>query len=338
MYLLYIAFNVLFIFFVNLLFKKNKIINNYNGNKHQKFLNKVNIPLSGGIFFILLLSPILIQTHLIFFTFIFSFFILGLLADIKFINSTSIRIIIQLILLIIFIKLLTIEVNETRFIYLDYLIKIKFFNLIFVVFCFMVLLNGTNFADGLNGLVIVYFALILIMLKIFQSNFYLENMEFLILYALILLICLGFFNFLNQLFLGDGGSYALSIFFGYLLIKIHNLNSEISPFFFITLLWFPCFELLFSIIRKFILNKSPFYPDTNHLHHLLYNFLKKNFKLQKLASNNISSILINIYNLVLFIFAFKNLYITQFQIFLIIISVITYIIIYLKLFQFKLKK
>ena len=338
MYLIYIIINFFLIFFGNLFFKKKKLINNFNGSNHQKFSNKDDIPLSGGTFFILLLSPILIEIQSTFFIFIFLFYVLGLLADIKFVNSTSIRIIIQLLLLIIFSKQLMIEIDETRFIYLDYFLQTEFFNLIFVIFCFMVLLNGCNFIDGLNGLVIVYFSLILIMLHIFQLNFNLEKMQILILFSLILLICLGIFNFLNQLFLGDSGSYAFSIFFGYFLIKVHNFNPEISPFFFVTLLWYPGFELLFSIIRKFILNKSPFYPDTNHLHHLLYNFLKKKFKLKKLVSNNLSSILINTFNLLIFILAFKNLYITQFQIFLIIISIASYIVIYFKLFQFKLRK
>ena len=41
-------------------------------------------------------------------------------------------------------------------------------------------------------------------------------------------------------------------------------------------LWYPCFENLFSIIRKFNFKKSPISPDNKHLHQLLFIFLKKN--------------------------------------------------------------
>ena len=57
--------------------------------------------------------------------------------------------------------------------------------------------------------------------------------------------------------LGDAGAYILSFFVGYLIIKCHNFNPNISPYFFITLLWYPCFENLFSIIRKL---KNKFSP------------------------------------------------------------------------------
>ena len=74
--------------------------------------------------------------------------------------------------------------------------------------------------------------------------------------------------------LGDAGAYTLSFFVGFLIIKCHNFNPNISPYFFITLLWYPCFENLFSIIRKIKSKFSPLTPDNNHLHHLIFTNLK----------------------------------------------------------------
>ena len=78
--------------------------------------------------------------------------------------------------------------------------------------------------------------------------------------------------------MGDSGSYALGLMCGYFLIKIYELNQEISPYFIILLLWYPCFENLFSIIRKFSFRKSPINADNNHLHQLVYFYLKKKRK------------------------------------------------------------
>ena len=87
-------------------------------------------------------------------------------------------------------------------------------------------------------------------------------------------------NFSNQLFLGDSGSYSLSFVTGVTLINIYNLNQQITPYFIILLLWYPCFENLFSIFRKIISKKNPLKPDNGHLHYHLYSFLLKNISLQ----------------------------------------------------------
>ena len=51
----------------------------------------------------------------------------------------------------IFIRSLSVD-------FLDNLIKINIINLILTIFfCFLVLINGTNFLDGLNGLVSGYY-------------------------------------------------------------------------------------------------------------------------------------------------------------------------------------
>lgn len=338
MYFIYLLIVNLFIFTVNFFFKKKKLISNYNGGNHQKFLNNKNIPLSGGIFFILLIYPIIFKLDQILFLFIFNFFVLGFAADIKFISSTLIRIIFQLIFLVIFVNLTSIQIIETRIIFLDFLLENEIFNYAFVIFCLLVLVNGTNFIDGLNGLVLIYFSLILVLLKINQNDLNLIDILNLIDFILILLISLLIFNLFNQLFLGDGGSYALSIFFGYLLINIHNYNLNISPFFFITLLWYPCFELLFSILRKLISKRHPTNPDTNHLHQLMYFFLLKKLNFKELICNNLSTVLINCYNLIVFILAFNFIFNTKFQVMLVIANIALYILIYFKLFRYKYRK
>ena len=178
-----------------------------------------------------------------------------------------------------------------------------YFNLFFVTFCFLILINGTNFIDGLNGLVILYYISIILILKLSGLNFEVYNNNFFILIKILLILSLLFvLNFLNKIYLGDSGSYLIGFLFAYYLISIYEQNPNISPFFIILLLWYPCFENLFSIIRKQRFKKSAVEPDTKHFHQLLYFFIAKKFKVnQKLYINNFTSIIINTFNILIFL-------------------------------------
>ena len=131
--------------------------------------------------------------------------------------------------------------------------------------------------------------------------------------------------------MGDGGAYLISLFTGFFLIGFSNLNQEISPFYVVLLLWYPAFENLFSIIRKKNLNKSPLYPDTKHLHHLIYLFLVREKKLKKNYSNSISGLLINFYNLLIFSIATVFHSHSQILIILVFFNLVVYISIYYRL-------
>ena len=121
----------------------------------------------------------------------------------------------------------------------------------------------------------------------------------------------------------------------YFLIEIYSNRLALSPFFIILLLWYPCFENLFSIIRKFQINKSPTHPDNKHFHQLLFYFIKTKTKLSNIYSNNLSSLIINLYNFLIFYFGSINTHHTQALILLILLNVLVYITVYLKLFNFK---
>ena len=154
-----------------------------------------------------------------------------------------------------------------------------------------------------------------------------------------ILIILLILNLSNKLYLGDSGSYTLGFIFSTFLINLYLVNNLISPYFIILLLWYPCFENLFSIIRKFRFKKSPTYPDNKHLHQLIFYFLNKKTKIKnKLVVNNLSTLSIIFYNLIIFIFALNYLRETKIQIVIILFNVLVYILLYLKLFNFRFKK
>ena len=151
------------------------------------------------------------------------------------------------------------------------------------------------------------------------------------------LVIFYFFNLFKLLFIGDNGAYVLGLIYSYLLIHLYNIDQNISPFFIILLLWYPCFEILFSIIRKFKLNKSPIKPDNNHFHQLIFLYFKDSLKLKTLTSNNLSANVINLYNLIILYIGSLSVRDTQFQITLIILNVLVYVFVYIKLYKKNIK-
>ena len=262
------------------------------------------------------------------------FFFLGFISDLKILSSANIRFLIQILLIIFCILFLGLEIKNTRIQILDSLLEINTFNIFFVGFCIIIIVNGTNFLDGINLNVIFYYLLINIVLLYlsFEYKFSLDY-ESLIFISMSLII-LAIFNYKNYLFLGDNGSYLLGFFYSITLIDFYNFNQSISPFFIILLLWYPSFEILFSILRKFVLGRSPLKPDNLHLHHLLFNFFKKKFISNNL-NKNASGFLINFYNLIIIMLSIRDISNSQSQIILIILSVIVYLVTYLKLYNKK---
>jgi UDP-N-acetylmuramyl pentapeptide phosphotransferase/UDP-N-acetylglucosamine-1-phosphate transferase len=334
LYLTIFCFFLVF-FLINKFFIKLNYIPNYTGQKHQKFIGYKKIPLSGGIFLILLSLFLFHFYDYIFCAFLLSIFIIGFLSDINYLNAPRLRLLLQLIVISFFVFILDIKIISTNIILLDLLLNFPNFKYFFSIFCLLILINGSNFIDGLNGLMIGYFTMIIILIFISGYHELIDLNQTLIINFILVLIFLFFMNINEKLFMGDSGAYVLSIICGYFLIKINLYNQEISPFYIVLLLWYPCFENLFSIIRKFILKRSPMFADNNHLHQLIFFILKAKIKSKKINSNNLVSFLILFYNLVIFTIGTLKSDDTQLQILLIMINIIIYLMIYFKTFAIK---
>ena len=59
-------------------------------------------------------------------------------------------------------------------------LKKKAFAIFFTLFCLIVLINGTNFIDGLNGLVLSYYLIVILTIILIFNNLSLETGQFLI--------------------------------------------------------------------------------------------------------------------------------------------------------------
>ena len=116
------------------------------------------------------------------------------------------------------------NLENTRIVFLDFLLRNLYFNLIFCSFCIIILVNGSNFIDGLNGLVSGYYIIVLFTLSKIGLSYEIVNENFL--HLLIFVLTLTFIlNLFNRIYLGDSGSYLLGFFIGTLLISVYSKNS-----------------------------------------------------------------------------------------------------------------
>ena len=328
--------SIIYFFLIFIVFsvcKKFNFFLDVKDHKHKKFASNQKNYFIGGFFIALILIYNFVeQKDYSYGLFFMSIFIIGLLADFKLFNNPKLRLIFQILLLILFVYVLDIKIPSTRIEIVDILFENNLINYLFTVFCLAILINGSNFVDGINTLLINYYiivlGLIIFFLKDVNIDYYLIND----LFSLLLIILI--FNVFGQIILGDSGAYILSLFIGLTLIDLSNINNLISPYFIILLVWYPCFELLFSMIRRLASNIYSYEPDTMHLHQMILKMINDNLKFK---SNNLNHFLagsiINLYNLFILIIALNYINKTNIMLMLIFINIIVYIIIYVVLHQ-----
>ena len=271
---------------------------------------------------------------------IFSFiiFILGIFSDLKLIKSAKKKLLLQIFIILSYTVFNDVQINDTRLTFLDNILHNNYINYLFVTFCILIIVNGSNFIDGMNTLCVGYYLLISCIIFYLQLNETIIIKNISIFYIIILILSVFLLNLVNQLFLGDSGSYLLGFNFSIFLISVYNWNQHISPFFIVLLLWYPSYENLFSIVRKNILKRSPMYPDAKHIHQLIFFYIKKKYNLDIFLANILTAQIINFYNLIVFSLSLNFITNSKIQILLILLSIIVYSTIYYKFFKSKYQK
>ena len=333
-----VIFVLLSTIILNFLFKKyNILIDQVNISKHKNFIQNKKTPLSGGLVIFFVLLYFLPESYKYFTIIIFIIFLSGLLSDLNILHAPLFRIFFQAIIVIIYLVLFDNFITSVRINFFDNLLNIFIIKLIFSVFCILILINGTNFMDGVNTLVVGYFILVLSNILFLSEINDLKLDHFLVTICILVLFLIYLFNFFGLMFLGDSGSYLISFIAGVTMINFSNNNDLVSPYYIVAMLWYPAYENLFSIIRKLIFKKSPSNPDNEHLHQLIYIFLKKNIKKNNFFSNSLTGILICIYNLIYFNLIFNYFNNTKILVFSILFNVILYNITFVFLNKFQKK-
>ena len=317
---------------------KNAILLDQDFSKPQSF-HQTAVSRGGGIagiislniffgIYYLLYSKILYEY--IFISFLM--FFIGFLDDVKIKISPLKRLSIMIICLVFLIYFLPIKIFNMDIPFLIILLQNNIFSTIFVLLCFLFIVNGANLIDGFNGMLTINLIIINIILIYVNLNSGNNEFSVFLISQIIILLTFLLFNFPNaRIFLGDSGSYLMGSLVALNTIITNNLNPNYSSFFFCIILFYLFFEVFFSFLRKLIQKKSPVYPDHKHLHMLTYKKISIIFG--KDRGNYINSIIINLVYFVLILPALvfaKDPMISRYWFFS-LISI--YLFIYLRLYR-----
>jgi len=152
---------------------------------------------------------------------------------------------------------------------------------ILIIVAILIIINAYNLIDGIDGLAasigITIFSIYALIFYAIGLNFY-----FLLSLSFIgMLIAYLRYNISNidKIFMGDTGSLVIGFSISFLTLKflsIEPLQFDHFTFFpenkiivAIAILCIPLFDTFRVIIIRLLLKKNPFYPDRNHIHHIL---------------------------------------------------------------------
>tara|TARA_B100000579_G_C22847530_1_gene865321 strand:- start:5145 stop:6197 length:1053 start_codon:yes stop_codon:yes gene_type:complete len=224
-------------------------------------------------------SPILINSLLV----AYLLLLIGLIADLNKNFNSSQRFIIMLFIIGFYIITNNLYVNDLNHELLNQIfLSSKIVSFIFILLSLMFIVNGFNFIDGNNGLILGT-AIIILVNFFYYTNGYNKELDFLILSLLLSIGTLFIFNFFfGNIICGDNGSYFLGFIIGIIAILISNENLIYSTKI-ACIVFYPVFELFFSFWRRIFVQKTkPFNPDHLHLHSLVYRALKLKLRKSKI--------------------------------------------------------
>lgn len=140
------------------------------------------------------------------------------------------------------------------------------FSLLFTALCLIGLVNAMNMADGINGLALGACLIWTVFLVIYGPA---DLAPLLVAFAAALAITLAF-NLAGKLFLGDSGTYAISMVVAILAIYSYGRAPGTLPAD-VVALWFlvPVLDCLRLMAWRALSGRSPFSADKHHLHHFL---------------------------------------------------------------------
>ncbi len=224
-----------------------------------KFGFFISILILSSIFFLIFIYKIDYK-YLFFTSYIGIFSFLGYLDD-KFELSVKLRIFISLIFSILFFLY---NPNE-------YFVSKSFNNIInlsLLIFFTLGFIHLINITDGMNGLIpsLFLYSCIYYLLKGYESL----DIYFQILMTLSIISILVFIipNFLGFCFLGNSGSYFVSIIISLFFMDLYSKSileySDILMIFYL-----PLIDGIRVTIKRLLNNKNPFKGDLSHLHHLI---------------------------------------------------------------------
>jgi len=200
-----------------------------------------------------------------FLAFLTLFLLIGIYDDVNDIKYKQKSFIFFILCLFLFYTNEKLIIYTLKIIFIDeqYSFSLGKYSLFFMTFCFMFLLTSINFLDGIN-LNLGLFYLINILFLFFLT----KNTIFL--YLIIPIIFILYLNYKSKIFLGDSGSYIVSLILMYFFVKNYNEGLITFDKIFILLLY-PTVDFIRVITTRIFTSKNPGVGDRNHFHHILEN-------------------------------------------------------------------
>ena len=312
-----VILNLIFLYFFENFSKQIALFDKPDGVRklHKKKVSNIG----GFIFFINLLGIVLylnffnssglnfflnIKQFNLFFFFSCIFFIIGYLDD-KYNLKPNLKLILFIIVIYFFLFAFpNLIIKSLNFSFYKNSINIQEISYFFTILAFLLFINSFNMFDGINLQSVSYSIFILIIFYI-KSNFNLFYM-----FLIFPLLIFFYLNYKNKCFLGDNGTLLLSFVFSFLFVDFHNNKKLLFADEIFLIMLIPGLDMLRLFIVRVIKGLNPFYPDRNHVHHLL---IKK-------FGNKIS--LIILFSLILLPNVFYQFYNLNF--FIIVLSIFFY--------------
>lgn len=267
---------------------KIALIKNIVDNPDARKLQKVPVPVLGGIavFFGIIIS--LVATGL-FYSTSSLFAIMGVMAIMLYVGtmddilslSPSIRFLIEIVVVLLLIFCNGYSLDNFHGLWGVYQVP-SWVSVPLTVFACVGIINAINLIDGVNGLSSGF---CIVACSIFGATFIAvddkeaASLAVLSIGALIPFFCHNVFGKKSKMFIGDGGTLLMGTIMSTFVIGALNSDSVLAskvddnfgliPFT-IAVLAIPIFDTLRVMSMRMIRGKSPFQPDKTHLHHLLF--------------------------------------------------------------------
>ena len=166
------------IIFLGILIIMNEIIIKYNLfpdrielSKHKVFVNKKKIPSSAGFFLIVFILTFKSDIGYLNLFYFLAIFFIGLASDRIKNFSPTLRLFLQIIFSLLLIQNTNVLIQDVRINDLNiFFEKNIIISQIFTIFCFLVLMNGTNFIDGINLNTIGYYIIVYFVISIISET------------------------------------------------------------------------------------------------------------------------------------------------------------------------
>jgi len=151
-------------------------------------------------------------------------------------------------------------------------IELGKFKIPFLLLAIGLLINATNYIDGIDGLLLTFFLSCLVFYIFLIDDIETINLLKFFVMASFLNLILNLLPSNNKfkVFSGDTGSLFIGFFISFMTIELYS-SFNIHPAILIWPLWYPVYDFLFVSVNRLINKKSIFKPDNSHLHHTISN-------------------------------------------------------------------